>query len=660
MIVGESEILGQVRNAWQAAVHEQTSSQLLSRLFKHAVESGKRVRTETGVSRHPVSIPSAAVAVAAEHLGSLDDARVLVVGAGQMGRGLAATLRDRGVARSAIANRTPARWRRAGRRVGGEAIPLNEIADALVDVDVLLTSTASSEVLVERATVEMVMACRDGRPLLVVDVALPRDVDPGVGDVPRRHAARPRRPEGLRGAVGRTAPRARSARSARSSRPRSSATAPSAPRVRSRRSSPRCASMGEDVRRHEIDRFTRQGRRALDPDTRELGRSVDAGHREQVAARADGACEGRGRNAARGDYYRRRARHAVRSPDRSDRSPSPSDRASRRAAARSRAGKPNASDRCSATTSSTCSSPRAATATRRPTLHAIGGQGVFMKEVQQAVLDERADVAVHSAKDLPSVTPPGLVLAAVPERGDARDALVGIDAGRAPDRCGRRDGLGAPARAARRGAARPHVRTVARQHRDAPAQARRTGLRRGRGRCTPRCERLGLADEATDVLEPSRDAAAGRARRARGRVPRRRRRHGDAVARDRRRGRAPTRRCGAGVPHRARRRVRPPVRRARERCRRRRSVTLDALLATTRRQCRRCGRRSRGADAERGAVSQPRREVLAALRSGGIARDRLARRRGPRRSRFVDPARRGAAPRPPMSWCTTGSRHRAA
>src|SRR5262245_53025945 len=174
MIVGESEILGQVRGAWQAAVREQTASQMLSRLFKHALESGKRVRTETGISRHPVSISSAAVAVAAEHLGALDGARVLVIGAGAMGSGLAATLQSRGVAQITVANRTVARAQELAQKVRGNAIPLTEIADALVDVDVVLASTASSEVLLERATVEMVMACRDGRPLLVVDVALPR------------------------------------------------------------------------------------------------------------------------------------------------------------------------------------------------------------------------------------------------------------------------------------------------------------------------------------------------------------------------------------------------------------------------------------------------------------------------------------------------------
>jgi len=182
MIVGESEILGQVREAWQAAVREGTAPQLTG-LFRHAVESGKRVRTETGIGRHPVSIPSAAVTVAAEHLGSFDGAKVLVVGAGQMGTGLASTLHSRGVDPVWIANRTLERAEQAAARIGAEAIPLSEIADTLVDADVLLSSTASAQVLIERSTIEMVMACRGGRPLLVVDVALPRDVDPGVREV---------------------------------------------------------------------------------------------------------------------------------------------------------------------------------------------------------------------------------------------------------------------------------------------------------------------------------------------------------------------------------------------------------------------------------------------------------------------------------------------
>ena len=314
MIVGESEILGQVRDAWQTAVREQTAPQLLSRMFKHAVESGKRVRTETGISRHPVSIPSAAVAVAAEHLGDLDGARVLVIGAGQMGSGLASTLRSRGVAEVVVANRTLERAERLATTIGARAIPLTDIADTLVDTDVLLTSTASSEVLVERAMVEMVMACRDGKPLLVVDVALPRDVDPGVGDIPdvtlldlddlKEYAQRSA--ERRRGEIGKV--RAILAAEieryrARTRRARGRAARHVAARARRRRAP------------GELERF-RAKLAKLDPDARPRRRD-HPGCGQQAAARAHGAREGRGRNTAR-RLLRRRPRLALRPPDRAD------------------------------------------------------------------------------------------------------------------------------------------------------------------------------------------------------------------------------------------------------------------------------------------------------------------------------------------------------
>ena len=300
MIVGESEILGQVRDAWQAAVREETAPQLLSRMFKHAVESGKRVRTETGISRHPVSIPSAAVAVAAEHLGDLDGARVLVIGAGQMGTGLASTLRARGVAEVFVANRTLERAQRLAYEIGAHAIPLTDIADTLVDTDVLLTSTASTEVLVERAMVEMVMACRNGRRLLVVDVALPRDVDPGVGDVPdvtlldlddlkeyaQRSAERRRAEIGkVREILAAEIERYRAERAAREV----------APLVTSLR------VLGEDVRRAELDRFRAKLAR-LDPDAQELVEAITQGlvnkllHEPTVRVKDTAG-------TPRGDYY---------------------------------------------------------------------------------------------------------------------------------------------------------------------------------------------------------------------------------------------------------------------------------------------------------------------------------------------------------------------
>ena len=300
MIVGESEILGQVRDAWQTGVREQTAPQLLSRMFKHAVESGKRVRTETGISRHPVSIPSAAVAVAAEHLGDLDGARVLVIGAGHMGSGLASTLRSRGVAEVVVANRTLDRAERLAAEIGARPIPLTEIADTLVDTDVLLTSTASSEVLVERAMVEMVMACRDGRPLLVVDVALPRDVDPGVGDIPdvtlldlddlKEYAQRSA--ERRRGEIGKV----RAILAAEIERYRAERAAREVgPLVTSLR------DLAEDVRRGELERF-RAKLAKLDPDARELIDAITQGvvnkllHEPTVRVK-DAA------GTPRGDYY---------------------------------------------------------------------------------------------------------------------------------------------------------------------------------------------------------------------------------------------------------------------------------------------------------------------------------------------------------------------
>lgn len=183
MIVGEGEILGQVRGAWQAAEREGTVSQLLARVFRHAVEAGKRVRAETDIGRHPVSISSAAVAVATERLGTLEGRRVLVLGAGEMGEGMAVTA-ARNVAEVSVANRTAAKAQRLAARIGGRAVPISRLLDELHAADVVLASTGSSEVLLERAAVERAVADRPDRPLLVVDVALPRDVDPGVGEIP--------------------------------------------------------------------------------------------------------------------------------------------------------------------------------------------------------------------------------------------------------------------------------------------------------------------------------------------------------------------------------------------------------------------------------------------------------------------------------------------
>jgi glutamyl-tRNA reductase len=183
MIVGEGEILGQVREAWQVAEREGMIGQLLSRVFRQSVEVGKRARTETGIGRHAVSVSSAAVAVAGERLGGLDDRRVLVIGAGDVGTGMAIALNGAGVGEIVVANRSPERAQELAARIGGRAIGLDGVRDALVESDVLLASTGSSDVLLERSEIEAAMARRDGRALLIVDIAVPRNVDPGVGQV---------------------------------------------------------------------------------------------------------------------------------------------------------------------------------------------------------------------------------------------------------------------------------------------------------------------------------------------------------------------------------------------------------------------------------------------------------------------------------------------
>jgi glutamyl-tRNA reductase len=183
-VIGESEILGQVRQAWEAATAEGAAGPGLHMLFRHALEVGKRARTETGVGRSLTSVSSAAVALAAERLGSLDGKRVLVLGAGEMGEGMAVALAGAGVAEVLVANRTPERAKSLVDRIGGRAVPLFELPDALVDVDVLLTSTGATSVMVEHADLERVVASRAGRQLLIIDVAVPRDVDPSAAALP--------------------------------------------------------------------------------------------------------------------------------------------------------------------------------------------------------------------------------------------------------------------------------------------------------------------------------------------------------------------------------------------------------------------------------------------------------------------------------------------
>lgn len=180
-VLGEHEILGQVRSAWSVAQQEGTARSTLNQLFRHALETGKRARTETSIARSTASVSYAAVEMATERFGSLAGAKVLVVGAGEMGEGIVAALSRTGLGEVVVVNRTYERAVELAERVGGRARPFSALGDALADADVLLTSTGSGSVVVEADVVERATA---GRPLLVVDVAVPRDVDAAVALLP--------------------------------------------------------------------------------------------------------------------------------------------------------------------------------------------------------------------------------------------------------------------------------------------------------------------------------------------------------------------------------------------------------------------------------------------------------------------------------------------
>ena len=183
-VVGESEVQGQVRGAWERAAAEGAAGPALGGLFRHAVEVGKRARSQTAIARGTTSVSQAAVAMAAQRLGSLEGRRILVLGAGDMGEGMVVALAATpGLSDVMVANRSWAGAVALATKVGGRPVSLGALGAALEEADLLLTSTASPDVLLNAEDLDPVMAARPGRPLLIVDIAVPRDVAADVGGV---------------------------------------------------------------------------------------------------------------------------------------------------------------------------------------------------------------------------------------------------------------------------------------------------------------------------------------------------------------------------------------------------------------------------------------------------------------------------------------------
>jgi glutamyl-tRNA reductase len=179
MVVGEGQILGQVREAYRAATEEHCAGQILNRLFHTSLRVGKKVRSETGIGDSSLSVPRVAVKLAEEVFGTLAGRRALVLGAGDMSELVVKHLKDRGVADLLIANRTPERAGLLAERVGGRAVPFDAFAAELPEVDVVVSSTGSGEWVVQSETIEGALAARS-EPLFIIDIAVPRDIDPVV------------------------------------------------------------------------------------------------------------------------------------------------------------------------------------------------------------------------------------------------------------------------------------------------------------------------------------------------------------------------------------------------------------------------------------------------------------------------------------------------
>jgi glutamyl-tRNA reductase len=184
MVVGEPQILGQVTDAYRSALARHATGPILNKLFRHAIQAGKRARTETAISQCATSVPSAAAVLAEHEMDGLEGRVVLIMGAGEMGQIAARSLVARGASSIIVANRTYDRGLLLARELNGEAMTFDRQAEALERADIVVTATDAPHLLVTPEKITAAMANRVGQPMLIIDIAVPRDTDPRVADIP--------------------------------------------------------------------------------------------------------------------------------------------------------------------------------------------------------------------------------------------------------------------------------------------------------------------------------------------------------------------------------------------------------------------------------------------------------------------------------------------
>jgi glutamyl-tRNA reductase len=183
LVMGEPQVLGQVKDAFSVASQLGCTGPLLNKLFHSAFAAGKRVRSETALSAGAVSVSYAAVALAKKIFGILKDRTVLVLGAGEMGKLTAIHMQSQGIARLLITSRTAAHAALLAQSIGGDAIPWESMNGALGEADILITATGASTPIISRAQISQIMKARRQRPLFIIDIAVPRDVESDAGEL---------------------------------------------------------------------------------------------------------------------------------------------------------------------------------------------------------------------------------------------------------------------------------------------------------------------------------------------------------------------------------------------------------------------------------------------------------------------------------------------
>jgi len=184
MIIGETQILGQVRDAFLLAQDQGATGTLFNRLFKQAITLAKRAHSETSVGESAVSVSYAAVELGKRIFGRFDDKRVMIVGAGKMSELTAQHLHSNGAKEVLVVNRTIEKAEELAEKFHGTAMTLEEAIDRLKDTDIVISSTGAEQFVITRKHIEAAMSGRKKKPLFLIDIAVPRDIEPACGDIP--------------------------------------------------------------------------------------------------------------------------------------------------------------------------------------------------------------------------------------------------------------------------------------------------------------------------------------------------------------------------------------------------------------------------------------------------------------------------------------------